>query len=134
MLNKEFHIFYISKSASSRIGVFWRFRYFFPPTICYLHTRVLSVHIWRASHVWAGSIHYNLLDGVEFKAFRLISSPLNNSQQPLKCRRNFPSLSIFYCYFHARYSSVLIALSAASFHTTFYRRFLQCYPNSLCKS
>ncbi len=58
--------------------------------------------------MWGGSTHTALLDGVESKAFRLISSPpLTSCLLPLKSCCSVASLSIFYPYFHANCSSEL---------------------------
>ncbi len=52
-----------------------------------------------------GSTHAALLDRVESKAIRLISSPpLTNCLPSLKLRRSVASLAIFYRYFHANCS------------------------------
>ena len=56
----------------------------------------------------AGSIHTALLNRVESKAFRLISSPpLTDCLDSLSHQHNVASLSLFYHYFHADCSSEL---------------------------
>ena len=58
-----------------------------------------------------GSTHTALLNRMESKAFRLISSPpLTDCLDCLSHRRNVASLSIFYRYFHADCSSEFACL------------------------
>ena len=60
------------------------------------------------SHVLGGSTHTALLNWVESKAVRLITSPpLTDCLDSLSHRRNVASLSVFYRYFHADCSSKL---------------------------
>ena len=55
-----------------------------------------------------GSTYTTLLNRVEFKALRLITSPpLTDCLDSLRHRRNVASLFIFYLYFHADNSSEL---------------------------
>ncbi len=108
-LNWKLHISFLAKSASSKLGVLYRLKHYFS------HSQLLTVYkdlvrpcLEYACHVWGwgGSTHTALLDRVESKTFRLISS-LTKCGQPLKLRRNVASLSIFYSYFHANCSSDL---------------------------
>ena len=60
------------------------------------------------SHIWGDSTHTDLQNKVESKAFCLINSPsLTDCLDFLSHRRNVASLSLFYCYFHADFSSKL---------------------------
>ena len=108
-LNWKFHILSLAKSASSRLGVLYRLQPFFSPhQLLTIYRGLVRPCMEYACHVWGGSTHTALLDRVESKAFRLISSPpLTSCLLPLKSRRNVASLSIFYRYFHANCSSEL---------------------------
>ena len=108
-LNWKLHISSLTKSASSRLGVLYRLRQFFSPAqLLSIYRGLVRPRMEYASHVWGGSTHTALLDRVEAKALRLISSPPHtDSLLPLKFRRNVASLSIFYRYFHADCSSEL---------------------------
>ena len=108
-LNWKLHISSLAKSASMKLGVLWRLRQFFsPPQLLSLYRGLIRPCMEYASHVWGGSTHTALLNRVESKAFRLISSPpLTNCLQSLKFRRNVASLAIFYRYFHGYCSSEL---------------------------
>ncbi|XP_050710739.1 uncharacterized protein LOC126995293 [Eriocheir sinensis] len=108
-LNWKLHISSLTKSASSRLGVLYCLRqFFFPAQLLSIYRGLVRPRMEYASHVWGGSTHTALLDRVEAKALRLISSPPHtDSLLPLKFRRNVASLSIFYRYFHADCSSEL---------------------------
>ena len=105
-LNWKFHISSLTKSASTRLGVLYRLRQFFSPTqLLTIYKGLVRPRMEYACHVWGGSTHTALLDRVESKAIRLISSPpLTNCLPSLKLRRNVASLAIFYRYFHANCS------------------------------
>ena len=61
------------------------------------------------SHVWGNSPCTRLLDRVESKAVRLISSPrLTSNLEPLSLRRQVASLSLFYRYYFGHCSRELI--------------------------
>ena len=106
LMTMSTHISSIAKSASSRLGVLYRLQHFFTPQqMLTIYKGLVRPCMEYASHVWGGSTHTALLDRVESKAFRLISSPpLTNCLLPLKSRRIVASLSLFYRYFHAHYS------------------------------
>ena len=108
-LNWKSHISSLAKSASQKLGVLWRLgNYFSPPQKLSLYRGLIRPCMEYASHVWGGSTHTKLLDKVEKKAFRLISSPpLTDCLHSLLHRRGVASLSIFYRYFHANCSSEL---------------------------
>ncbi len=83
---------------------------FSPNQLLSTYKGLVRPRVEYASHVWGGSTHCNLLDRVESKAFRYISSPpLTDWLQPLKFRRSVASLSIFYCCIHAYCSSNVAA-------------------------
>ena len=82
------------------------------PLSCLLCTGALSAHVWSMALMsgrgGGGSTHIALSNRVESKAFLLINSPpLTDCLNSLSHRRNVASLSIFYRYFHAEYSSEL---------------------------
>ncbi|XP_050717656.1 uncharacterized protein LOC126999291 [Eriocheir sinensis] len=102
-LNWKLHILSLTKSASSRLGVLYCLRQFFSPAqLLSIYKGIVRPRMEYASHVWGGSTHTALLDRVESKALRLISSPpLTDSLLPLNFCRHVTSLSIIYRYFHA---------------------------------
>ncbi len=107
--------------------ILYRLRQFFSPAQkLSIYRGLVRPRMEYASHVWRGSTHTALLDRVESKALRLISSPpLRDSFLPLKFHRHVASLFIFYRYFHADCSSELANCMpppppADSPHTTFY--------------
>ena len=108
-LNWKSHISSLAKTASMKLGVLWRLRPFFSPSqLLTLYRGLIRPCMEYASHIWGGSTHTALLNRVESKAFRLISSPpLTDCLQSLNIRRNVASLSIFYRYFHGYCSSEL---------------------------
>ncbi len=65
-LNWKFHIFSVTKSSSSRLGVLWHLRQFFPPhQLLYICKGLARPCMEYASHMWGGSSHCNLLNRVE---------------------------------------------------------------------
>ena len=80
---------------------------FSPSQLLALYKGLIHPCMEYGSHVWGSSIHTALFNRVESKAFRLINSPLTDYLDSLSHRRNVASLSIFYLYFHADFSSEL---------------------------
>ena len=75
---------------------------------CSLQEPYLPMYGAWLSCLGVSSTHTALLNRVESKAFRLISSPpLTDCLDSLSHRGNVASLSLFYCYFHADCSSEL---------------------------
>ena len=103
------HIISLAKSASQKMGMLFRLRYFFTPKqLLSVYKGIVRPCMEYASHLWHGSPHTALLNRVERKAFRLIASPLlTDTMQPLSVRRNVASLSLFYRYYHEHCSSEL---------------------------
>ena len=97
-LNWKLHISSLAKSASMKLGVLWRLRQFFSPhQLLTLYRGLIRPCMEYASHIWGGSTHTALLNRVESKAFRLISSPpLTDCLPSLNNRRSVASLTIFY--------------------------------------
>ena len=108
-LNWQFHISTFAKSASKKLGILWCLRPFFSPSqLLALYLGLIRPCMEYGSHFWGGSTHTALLNRVESKFFRLITSPLlTDCLDSLSHRRNVVSLFIFYRYNYADCSSEL---------------------------
>ncbi len=106
-LNWKLHISSLTQSASSKLGVLYRLRQFlFPAQLMSIYRALVRPRMVYASHVWWGSTHTALLDKVESKAIRLISSPsFTSTLLPPKFRLRVASLSTFSRYIHSDCSS-----------------------------
>ena len=108
--NPEFvwkgHIASLAKSASQKLGILFRFRkYFTPKQLLALYVGKIRPCMEYCSHIWGNSPGTELLDRVQSKAFRLISSPpLTSALLSLSLRRRVASLSLFYRYYFGRCS------------------------------
>ncbi len=99
----------LTKSAPSKLGVLYLLRQCLSPAqLMSIYRGLVRTRMEYASLVWGGSTHTALLERVESKALRLISSPSSTDNLlPLKSRRQVASLSILYRYFHSDCSSEL---------------------------
>ena len=71
-----------------------------------LYRGLIRPYMEYSSHVWGTRI--TVPNRVESKDFRLVNSPLTAHIDSISHQHNFASLSLFYCYFHADCSSVLV--------------------------
>lgn len=108
-LTWKIHITSLAKAASKKLGVLFRFRNYFNSRQLYtLYIGTIRPCMEYCSHIWGSSPGVELLDRVESKAFRLISSPpLTDPLPSLSLRRDVASLSLFYRYYFGRCSTEL---------------------------
>ena len=109
-LSWQSHVSTIAKSASKKLGILFRcHRYFSSEQLFQLYKGLIRPCMEYCSHVWGNSPCTSLLDRVESKAIRLISSPrLTSNLEPLSLRRQVASLSLFYRYYFGQCSHELI--------------------------
>jgi hypothetical protein len=102
----KIHITSLAKSASQKLGVLFRFKnYFTNKQLFTLYVGTIRPCMEYCSHIWGKSPGVELLDRVQSKAFRLISSPaLTDSLPSLSLRRDVASLSLYYRYYFGRCS------------------------------
>ena len=95
------HIVQIAKSASKKLGVFFRCKHYSNAAQLFkLYTGFIRPCLEYCSHIWGSSPHTSLLDRVESKAIRLIGNPsLTLTLDPLALRCKVASLSLFYRYY-----------------------------------
>jgi hypothetical protein len=108
-LSWKTHITSLAKAASQKLGVLFRFRsYFTSNQLLTLYVGTIRPCMEYCSHIWGSSPGIKLLDRVEAKAFRLISStPLTDHLPSLSMRREVAALSLFYRYYFGRCSAEL---------------------------
>ncbi len=84
-LNWKIHISSLTKSASLKLDVLYRLRQFLSlAQLISIYRGLVRPHMEYASHVCGGSTHTALLDRLESKALRLISSSFTDNLLPLK--------------------------------------------------
>ena len=83
-----------------------------PEVALYLYKSTIRPCIEYCCHVWASapSCYLDLLDKLQKWICRIVASSLATSLEPLACRQNVASLSLFYKYNFGRCSSELAQL------------------------
>jgi hypothetical protein len=89
------YILELAKRASQKLNVLFRFRKFFSPyQLKTLYVSTIRPCMEYCCHIWGGSSSCLILDRVQSKAFRLISSSLTDTIPSLSHRRDVASLSL----------------------------------------
>ena len=107
------YIISIAKTASKKIGALIHSMKFLSPELAlYLYKSAICPCMEYCFHVWAGapSCYLKLVDKLQKRICRTVSSSLATSLEPLAHRRNVASLSLFYRYYFGRCSSELAQL------------------------
>ena len=106
------HIVQIVKSASKKLGVFFKCKHYFNSAHLFkLYIGFICPCLEYCSHIVGSSPHTSPLDRVESKArpIRLIGDPsLTSTLDPLSLRRKVASLSLFYRYYLGHCSDQLL--------------------------
>ena len=105
-LSWKSHITSLAKSASQKLGILFRFRnYFTNKQLLTLYVGTIRPCMEYCCHIWGRYPGVDLLDKVQSKAFRLISSStLTDSLPSLSLRCDVASLSLYYRYYFGRCS------------------------------
>ena len=107
------YIVSIAKTASKKTGALIRsMKFLFPEVALYLYKSTIRPCMEYYCHVWAGapSCYLELLDKLQKRICRTAGPSFAASLEPLACRRNVASLSLFCRYYFGRCSSELAEL------------------------
>ena len=120
------YIISIAKTASKKIGALIRSMKFLSPEVAlYLYKSTICSCMEYCCNVWADapSCYLELLDKLQKQIFRIVGPSLPASLEPLACRQNVASLSLFYRYYFGRCSSELAQLVPLPFSQGRYTRY-----------
>ena len=105
------HICSVTKSEARKIGFLFRSKRFFTPlNLSTLYKAQIRACREYGLHLWRRAPKHSLatLDAIQKRAVRLIeNSTLTDSLDSLAHRRNVSALSLFYRYYHSRWSDEL---------------------------
>ena len=113
LLNWDYYIISIAKTASKKIGALIRFMKFLSPEAAlYLYKFTIRPCMEYCYHVWAGapSCYLELLDKLQKRICWTAGPSLTASLESLARCRNLASLSLFHRYYFSRCSSELAQL------------------------
>lgn len=104
-LNLKFHISFIVRSVSGKLGVLYRLsQFFFQPDLLTIYKGLALPCMEYASHMGEESFHTAVLDRVESKDVRSISSPPFNN-------------CFSFIFFHLLYANCSSELAKCVFHS-----------------
>ena len=110
-LDCGFHIIFIAKTASKKLGALIVLQFLSPEVTKHLYKCTIA-HAWNAVVIWAGAprCYLELLDKLQKRICMSVDPSLAASLELLFHRRNLPSLSLFYRHYFERCSSELSQL------------------------
>ena len=110
-LDCGFHIIFIAKTASKKLGALIVLQFLSPEVTKHLYKCTIA-HAWNAVVIWAGAprCYLELLDKLQKRICMSVDPSLAASLELLFHRRNLPSLSLFYRHYFERCSYELSQL------------------------
>ena len=112
------YIISIAKTASTKIGtLICSMKFLFAEVALHLYKSTISRCMEYCCQTWAGtpSCYLELLDKLQKKIWRNVSSSISFPIEPLAHHRNVVCLSLFYRYYFERCSSELAELVPHTF-------------------